>query len=300
MASVEEALIDQDNGWNPEVFQLACETVFALFCFNCRFLTLVITEEIVTECMEYGKHFICLLTKLQLLVGYTLEETSYLTTGNVVCSLLIPPMLARRGTFRFFWDLIDEKAVQKIKGVLSNINMTSDTWLAAILELVTKFQTLRMVSDDFQLDVDEQEDEAPDGTEGTKPRYNKFRIPLLSNLDEFGTRPFNCLWLDDEFVAPFRVDGTRKQALYLIPLVVMETPKWIRNVPFCTFTFDPESKIAIEEHAFIVQYKQATACACLTRIDALHPEHLGKVVILHPDHKWWTGSTFELPALRTG
>jgi hypothetical protein len=36
MASFEET-VDEESDWNTEIFQLACDTVMALFCFNARF-----------------------------------------------------------------------------------------------------------------------------------------------------------------------------------------------------------------------------------------------------------------------
>jgi hypothetical protein len=49
------------------------------------------------------------------------------------------------GSPRNFWDGLDEKAVQRVKGKLTHLNLASRTWLATILDKVTREQTLRMM-----------------------------------------------------------------------------------------------------------------------------------------------------------
>jgi hypothetical protein len=55
-------------------------------------------------------------------------------------------MIGEFGSSRNFWDGLDEKAIQRLKSMLSNLNLALDTWLATILNHVTREQTLNIVA----------------------------------------------------------------------------------------------------------------------------------------------------------
>ena len=55
-------------------------------------------------------------------------------------------MIGEFGSPRNFWDGLDEKAIQRVKLMLSNLNLGSDTWLATILNHVTREQTLNIMA----------------------------------------------------------------------------------------------------------------------------------------------------------
>ena len=60
--------------------------------------------------------------------------------------LNLPAMIGELGSPRSFWDGLDEKAIQRVKSMLSNLNLASDTWLATILNHVTREQTLNIIA----------------------------------------------------------------------------------------------------------------------------------------------------------
>jgi hypothetical protein len=49
------------------------------------------------------------------------------------------------GSPRNVWDGLDKNAVQQAKGKLTHLNLASTSWLATILDKVTREQTLRMI-----------------------------------------------------------------------------------------------------------------------------------------------------------
>jgi hypothetical protein len=55
-------------------------------------------------------------------------------------------MIGKFGPPRNFWDGLDKKAIQRVKSMLSNFNLASDTWLATILNHVTREQTLNTIA----------------------------------------------------------------------------------------------------------------------------------------------------------
>jgi hypothetical protein len=60
--------------------------------------------------------------------------------------LNLAAMIGEFGSPRNFWDGLDEKAIQRVKSMLSNLNLASDTWLATILNHVTREQTLNILA----------------------------------------------------------------------------------------------------------------------------------------------------------
>ncbi len=65
--------------------------------------------------------------------------------GNFLSSLNLAHTIQMYGYPRNVWDGLDEKAVQRVKGKLTHLNLASSTWLATILDQVTREQTLRMM-----------------------------------------------------------------------------------------------------------------------------------------------------------
>jgi hypothetical protein len=65
--------------------------------------------------------------------------------GNFLSSLNISFNIMMYGSPRNFWDGLDEKAVQRVKGKLTHLNLASRLWLATILDKVTREQTFRMM-----------------------------------------------------------------------------------------------------------------------------------------------------------
>ena len=55
-------------------------------------------------------------------------------------------MIGEFGLPRSFWDSLYEKAIQRVKSMLTNLNLTLDTWLATILSHVTREQTLNIIA----------------------------------------------------------------------------------------------------------------------------------------------------------
>jgi hypothetical protein len=60
--------------------------------------------------------------------------------------LNLAAMIGEFGSPRSLWDSLDEKAIQRVKSMLSNLNLASDTWLATILNYVTREQTLNIIA----------------------------------------------------------------------------------------------------------------------------------------------------------
>jgi hypothetical protein len=60
--------------------------------------------------------------------------------------LNLAAMIGEFGSPRNVWDGLDEKAIQRVKSMLSNLNLASDTWLATILNHVTREQTLNTLA----------------------------------------------------------------------------------------------------------------------------------------------------------
>jgi hypothetical protein len=67
------------------------------------------------------------------------------TLGNFLSSLNLSFTIMMYGSPRNFWDGLDEKAVQRVKGKLTHLNLASTSWLATILDKVMREQTLRMM-----------------------------------------------------------------------------------------------------------------------------------------------------------
>jgi hypothetical protein len=84
------------------------------------------------------------------MVPYILFLLTYLyhpiLTGNFLSMLNLAAMIGEFGSPRSFWDGLDEKAIQRVKSMLSNLNLASDTWLATILNHVTREQTLNIIA----------------------------------------------------------------------------------------------------------------------------------------------------------
>jgi hypothetical protein len=60
--------------------------------------------------------------------------------------LNLAAMIGEFGSPRNFWDGLDKKTIQRVKSMLSNLNLASDTWLATILNHVTREQTLNIIA----------------------------------------------------------------------------------------------------------------------------------------------------------
>jgi hypothetical protein len=299
----EKPITPDDDSGRKNILRLAYVAVISFHCFTARFLSLAITAEMVNECREYIKLFITSLTKLQ--QALKLNTLSYISTGNVTSLLNVPDLLERYGSFRFFWDLTDEKSVLKVKGVLSNVNMTSDSWLKSVLELITNSQCLRMVSSDFDstdeskhdLDAEQSDDDSKPAAETDERRkQTRFRDFRIAQEGDPLTGSFNAIYDGHRFFVPMRVGGRRSASLKLVPIAVNNSPKWIGSIPFLSFQPVQSASTECTEEELVSRRKDLTACVFLAGPTVPSSTGEYQALIMEPDQKYWTGTCFHLPA----
>jgi hypothetical protein len=249
-----------------------------------RVLSLTVDEESIVETEHFVKAFISDLTNVE---EERKRKPSYLSTGNVLCLLNLPSILREYGSLRSFWDLNDEKAIQKVKRKLHFINMTSNAWRSTLLESVTREQGLVMLQG---------------CTATTASRYAHVNFITGSSIDDItlaGDKPFACLYnfSTHAFLLPVRKGGPRSSTIIVAPLVVTVQEKtcyeW--NL-YHQITIDKKSASEVLEQT-IVSHKTLTPCLVLplSNVDA------GSVIamIMDDDQRQWsnTANKFVMPYL---
>jgi hypothetical protein len=138
------------------------------------------------------------------------SKFAYLSTGNFLSMLNLEENLQMFGPIRNFWDALDKKAVQRVKQAFSNVNMSSERWLAAVLENVTRDQHLRMLWD------------CQVGEDNLVDRFSRLRIMRVQEMSDImvSQRPFTALFFESKFYVVFREGGDRSDMLFMQGILV--------------------------------------------------------------------------------
>jgi hypothetical protein len=181
--------------------------VHAFTCIISRLLQRSLYPQLPLEVSHYVKVFLFEITRLQetYMPDTKRSKFAYLSTGNFLSMLNLEENLRMFGPIRNFWDALDEKAVQRVKQAFLNVNMSSERWLAAVLENVTRDQHLRML-----WDRNVGEDKLLD-------RFARLRIMKVHEKGDImeSQRPFTALFCNSTFFIVFRKGGDRSDMVFM-------------------------------------------------------------------------------------
>ena len=204
-----------------KLFGHAERASWSFLCITSRLLQRNVYSLLPLEVDHYVKLFLYEITSLQetYMDPNQRKKMAYLSTGNFLSMLNLEENLRMFGPIRNFWDAIDEKVVQRVKQAFTNVNMTSERWLAALMENITRDQHLKMLWDRKNI------------VDSGNVFSSMFRIMKERDLCDLveESRAFTSIYKDSRFCIVYRKGGARSDDLWLAGVDVQEAHTTIRG-----------------------------------------------------------------------